>query len=94
MFRQFYRISRDPAAVPLAEAEAQLTRMQEKIAELTTRMNALKEGVKRWEQYTAEKGKEIERLLGQLRKAKRRQKGAKKTRSSKTTGGEPAAEPA
>jgi DNA-binding transcriptional MerR regulator len=99
MFRQFSRIAQDaagpgPAAIPPAEAEAQLTRMQEKIAELTARMNGLKEGIKRWEQYTAEKGKEIDRLLGQVRKAQRRKKRSTNPEASDAAGSEPAPEPA
>ena len=76
MFRQFYTIATDPAAWPADEAEAQLARMQEKIGELQSRMQELKAGIRRWEEYTAEKGKEIGRLRGSYRKAHRREQRA------------------
>ena len=72
MFRRFHELSVRADAVTLDEAEPQLALMREKIEELKARMDELKAGVRRWEQYTSEKGKEIGRLLGLLKKSARK----------------------
>ena len=68
MFRDFHRISQDLDTFGQEVAEAKLKRMLERIGELRRRTADLKSGIKRWEEYASEKSKEIDRLLGQIRK--------------------------
>lgn len=69
MFRDFYLISQDITHFPKGSALTRLSAMDEKVNELKARMSELKSGIKRWEQYTSEKQKEIHRLMAKLKKS-------------------------
>ncbi len=84
MFREFYTISLDLHHFSMNETRGKLERMKTKIAELKSRMNGLKSGIKRWEQYTIEKSREIERFLGHLLKEKRKKETVKKKKQKKS----------
>jgi len=70
MFRDFVTISNKPDAYPPAERLQKLEDMQSQIEKLSTKMNALKEGITRWEDLLKKKKKEINTLINKDRKKK------------------------
>ncbi len=70
MFRDFVTISNKPDAYPAAERIKKLEDMQRQIEKLYTKMNALKEGIARWEDLLKKKKKEINTLIDKNRKKK------------------------
>jgi DNA-binding transcriptional MerR regulator len=94
MFRRFHALSARTGAEPPRDAEPQLALMAEKIEELKERMDELKAGIRRWERYTAEKGKEIGRLLGTLKKSARKKQRAGSRPSARRAEDGAAPEPA
>lgn len=70
MFRDFVTISTKPDAYPAAERIQKLEDMQRQIDRLNEKMNALKEGIDRWEDLLKKKKKEINSLIAGQRKKK------------------------
>lgn len=70
MFRDFVTISNKPDAYPASERLRKLEDMQRQIEKLNTKMNALKEGITRWEDLLKKKKKEINTLIDKNRKKK------------------------
>jgi DNA-binding transcriptional MerR regulator len=70
MFRDFVTINSKPDAYPAAERMQKLADMQRKIETLQAKMNALKEGINRWEDLLKKKKKEINTLRSRYQKIK------------------------
>ena len=71
MFRDFVTISNKPDAYPPGERLQKLEEMQQQIGYLQTKMNALKEGIERWEDLLKKKKKEINTLINKTRGKKK-----------------------
>jgi MerR family transcriptional regulator, copper efflux regulator len=70
MFRDFVTINNKPDAYPAAERIQKLADMQRQIETLQAKMNALKEGINRWEDLLKKKRKEINTLITRDQKKK------------------------
>jgi DNA-binding transcriptional MerR regulator len=68
MFRDFVTISNKPDAYPAPERLKKLETMQQQIEKLNGQMNALKEGIDRWEDLLKKKKREIQSLLNKIKK--------------------------